>query len=667
MWVLLAAACMAMPHVTRAVPFTSGIERTLHDVYRYLLAPQVEQPGGDPDIALVVYTDSVARSAQKYNPVDRAMLARVLTAIEQAGARAVAIDMIFTVPTADEQALIDTLSTMKIPVFLAYGDPAHDRIAYWDIEVDADARAYQDHFHRRIENGPITAVSPAVGSDESGVMRRWPELGTELEPELGPTAGKTPPLAYAMAGLDGPYYRGAIQFQRLSRHTQEAEQSEANAVFPTYSFDLLLDPDLSAIFLPELEGRFVLIGADTFNDDQHTTPISRIAGDPRVAGVSIHAQMLRQALGGAFPPPLPAWALLAMTLLVSLAGAASALVERRGAVLGLLALIQFACLASAPLALSVVGYDYLDLPLFGLALAWLLAFLVVSYVQRSQTSVERAFARDALGKFLPESVARQILDRPELLALAGEERELCMMFTDLEGFTRFSHGRAAPATAAILNRYLEEMSAIILDHGGTLDKFVGDALVAFWGAPIAAPDDAERCVACAIALQAASEQLRDAIAAEYGDTLGRTRIGLNAGTVVVGNFGGQRRIQYTALGDAMNVAARLEAANKYLGTQILASAAIRARAPGFVWRPLGAVVLSGVDTPIDLFEPVAAKQADYAQQWTAAMDRLSHGDTAAAGELQALARQHPGDRALVQLAARADTITGGKAYVLESK
>lgn len=662
-------ACLGLPWATRAVPLTNGIERTIHDLYRYLLAPVVDQPGGDPDIALVVYSDNVARAAQKYNPVDRAMLAKVLQAIEGAGARAVAIDMIFTVPTADEQALVDTLSAMKIPVFLTYGNPEHDRIAYWDIEVDADARAYQDAFHRRIAGGPVTAVSPAVGSDESGVVRHWPQLGPAGGAGRDPSASgsSAPPLALAMANRKYAPARGAIAYRRLSNAAQQAEQAEANAVFPTYSFDLLLDPDLSGIFLPELKDRMVLIGADTFNDDQHTTPISRMAGDPRVPGVSIHAHMLRQALDNHFPPPLPAWAITLLALTATLAGAASALVERRGAVLGMLVVAQFAVLAALPPVLAAAGFDFLDLPMLGLLLAWLLAFLVVGYVLRSRTSTERAFARDALGKFLPESVARQILDRPELLALAGEERELCMMFTDLEGFTRFSHGREPRATAAILNRYLEEMSAIVLDHGGTLDKYVGDALVAFWGAPIASPDDADRCVACALALHQASERLREAIAEEYGETLGRTRIGLNAGPVVVGNFGGQRRIQYTALGDAMNVAARLEAANKYLGSDILASGSIKARTTGFTWRPLGAVVLSGVGTPLALFEPVADDRTAYAAEWSTAMDRLERGEHDAVEALLALAEQHPADLALSRLMARAEAIVGGKAYVLGSK
>ena len=211
------------------------------------------------------------------------------------------------------------------------------------------------------------------------------------------------------------------------------------------------------------------------------------------------------------------------------------------------------------------------------------------------------------------------------------------------------------------------MSAVVLDHGGTIDKYVGDAVVAFWGAPLAGEKDGENCVACALALHRAAEALRAAVAAEYGDTLGRTRIGLHHGTVVVGNFGGRRRIQYTALGDAMNVAARLEGANKYLGSDILASEAVRERAPDFVWRPLGAVVLSGVETPLVLYEPVADERRSYTSDWAAAMRQLLEGRAGAAESLGSLARDHPDDRALAALAARVERIRGGKAYVLDAK
>lgn len=656
-WPLLVLACFALPFASRAIPLTLGIEHAVHDLYRYLLAPTVAAPGGDPDIALVLYDDAAARDAGRTNPVDRARLAAALEAIEGAGARSVGIDMIFIQPTEDEEALIETLATMRIPVFLAYADPENDNAAYWDPAIDGEARAYQDRFWRRIAAGPVTRVSPVVATDDSGLARRWPDVAP----------GGNPPLAMATAGRPRENYRGAIRFTRLVDAAVGDGAKRASGMFPAFSIDLVTDPDLAEFFLPELAGRHVLVGSDTFNADQLATPITRIGGDPKIAGVTVHAQMLRQALDRRFPEPLPWWGVVALAGLFAAGGAASAMIERRPLLLTGAVLLQFGALAALPLALDRAGIDFLGAPLFGFLLSWLLAFVAVGYALRSRTSTERAFARDALGRFLPENVAREILDKPELLGLSGEQRALFMMFTDLEGFTRFSHGRDPQVTAAILNRYLEDMSAVVLDHGGTIDKYVGDAVVAFWGAPLADEKDGENCVACALALQRAAEALRGAVAEEYGDTLGRTRIGLHHGTVVVGNFGGRRRIQYTALGDAMNVAARLEGANKYLGSDILASEAVRDKAPGFSWRPLGRVVLSGVDTPMALYEPVADERRSYTSAWADAMRAVGEANAEAALRLRALARAHPADGALAALVARLERIEGGGAYVLETK
>jgi adenylate cyclase len=157
--------------------------------------------------------------------------------------------------------------------------------------------------------------------------------------------------------------------------------------------------------------------------------------------------------------------------------------------------------------------------------------------------------------------------------------------------------------ARLLNDYLDRLSAVVLEHGGTLDKFVGDAVVAFWGAPIAYPDDGARAVKAAIAMYEAGEAFRRAVPPGV-PPIGRTRVGVHFGEAIVGNFGGEGRIQYTALGDAMNTAARLESANKPLDTTVLVSREAMERAGLSGFRPMGTVVLRGRATPVEVFEPV---------------------------------------------------------------
>jgi adenylate cyclase len=652
---VLILICIASAFMSRELPVLGGTEKAIHDLYRFNLAPETAQ---DPDITVLLYDDTVARSSGRTTPVDRTMLAQAVRSVSAANARAIVIDMIFIQPTDDEEVILTALSETRIPIFVAFADPEGDRASYWDESIAEEARAYQADFWKRIDNPLVTAVSPALGVDASGIARTWPKLGSK----------SNIPLAAAPVGNGGIArgYSGSIAFSKLRQEELGQGLRLATDMFPTLPLDAVTDPGLAAYFSDILDGRIVLIGSDTFNLDQVSTPITRMAGESSVPGVTVHAHMMRQALDENFSNALPWWSVTGLTMLFLILGGLTALIDRRAWALVLAGLSQFALLLLAPLLLHSLGYDILSVPILGLAIGWLTAFLAIGYLMRLRTSEERAFARNALGKYLPESVASEILDQPEKLSLEGEERELCIMFTDLEGFTKFSHGRPAPATARVLNLYLEKMSQIVLDHQGTIDKYVGDAIVAFWGAPISHEDDAQNCVKCALALNDASEELRRELA-DSGDSLGRTRIGLHYGEAVVGNFGGKRRIQYTALGDAMNIAARLEGANKHLSSAILASEEVVQQAPEFEWRNLGRIGLSGVASAISVYEPFNDDRSIYLSRYETAMNDISNGNAAGFEELQSLAIQYPEDQTLVAVARRAETIANGGVFVLGSK
>jgi adenylate cyclase len=250
---------------------------------------------------------------------------------------------------------------------------------------------------------------------------------------------------------------------------------------------------------------------------------------------------------------------------------------------------------------------------------------------------------------------------PDRLSLHGEKRELFCVFSDLEGFTKLSHALKPETVAQLLNDYLDRLSAIVLEHGGTLDKFVGDAVVAFWGAPIAYPDDGERAVRAAYAMYRAGEDFRASVAADL-PPVGKTRVGLHFGEAVVGNFGGDKRIQYTALGDAMNTAARLEGANKALDTTVLVSREAVERS-GLDWfRPMGTVTLRGRSTPVDVFEPVPEVPADERAMVNALVEAHRTGDSAAVQRLTAQLDALGDDAAVRNLVARLRATQTGESY-----
>ncbi|MEQ1511038.1 MAG: adenylate/guanylate cyclase domain-containing protein, partial [Sphingopyxis sp.] len=250
----------------------------------------------------------------------------------------------------------------------------------------------------------------------------------------------------------------------------------------------------------------------------------------------------------------------------------TALLDVRPWVSALLLLAQLALIALIPYWLQQYGFDTLGLPVAGTAGGWLLAFIAATSALRAVGAEERAFAQSALGKYLPRDIAQEILRDPDRLALHGEKKAIYCLFSDLEGFTTMSHIMSPENVAFVLNAYLDTLSEVVLAHGGTIDKFVGDAVVAFWGAPISRADDAQKAAQALIAMTAAGEAFAKRMAGEQDGTLppiGRTRVGLHFGEAVVGNFGGEGRIQYTALGDSMNTAARLESANKLMKTRAL--------------------------------------------------------------------------------------------------
>jgi adenylate cyclase len=277
--------------------------------------------------------------------------------------------------------------------------------------------------------------------------------------------------------------------------------------------------------------------------------------------------------------------------------------------------------------------------------------------------VQRRFAHSALGKYLPRSIAQEIIDRPELLALHGEKKEIFVLFSDLEGFTKMSHALEPEMVATLLNRYLEMLSQVVLDHGGVIDKFVGDAVVAFWGAPIARPDDGTRAAEAAYAMWQAGEEFRGSVDPGL-PPVGRTRVGMHFGEAVVGNFGGASRIQYTALGDSMNTAARLEAANKSLETRVLASREFVERSGLDWWRPMGRVVLRGRRRPVDVYE-AAPEFPDADRRELEKALELLEGDAAAGVALLAeIVNRNPDDRPLKNLLDRCRELNEEGAYVL---
>ena len=224
-----------------------------------------------------------------------------------------------------------------------------------------------------------------------------------------------------------------------------------------------------------------------------------------------------------------------------------------------------------------------------------------------QASAERAFT--SLSRYFSPNLARQLAGGAETVDLGGQRREITTLFTDIAGFTALAETLEPEVLGPLLNDYLVGMTEIVFGHDGTVAKIVGDALHVLFGAPGEQPDHAVRAVDCALDLDDWAEAFRQRCAAK-GVTLGVTRIGVHAGPAIVGNFGGGRFFDYTAYGDTINVASRLEAANKQLGTRICVSESVAKRAGDFHGRPIGDLILRGRIEALRAFEPVRTDRYD---------------------------------------------------------
>jgi len=260
-------------------------------------------------------------------------------------------------------------------------------------------------------------------------------------------------------------------------------------------------------------------------------------------------------------------------------------------------------------------------------------------------AAEHAYA--SLSRYFSPNLVDRLVKGDRALDLDTRHRDVARLFTDITGFTTLVESQSPSILGSLLNDYLNGMADIVFAHEGTLMKILGDSLHLLFGAPGDQPDYATRAVACALDLAAFAETFRMKQAAR-GIALGRTRIGIDAGPALVGNFGGGRFFDYTAYGDPINTAARLETANKSLGTSICASSAVVEAIDGFHGRPIGDLLLRGRSEPVRAFEPLPVRpgEEDALDAYRRAFRLMEAGDEAAVSAFAALVGRFPSDALL---------------------
>lgn len=327
--------------------------------------------------------------------------------------------------------------------------------------------------------------------------------------------------------------------------------------------------------------------------------------DPVYPGLEIHATLLDNFLSNDFMQPLHS--LVVIVLLITLCFFCTLLILRFS---GVLILVPSVSAILLPPGLSLLFYKFgYWMPLVVMEVAGVLTLLFSLSVKYATEGRKKRYIKNAFRHYLSPHVINEIISHPEQLQLGGTRRTLSIFFSDLQGFTSISEGLTPEQLTDFLNDYLSEMTDIILEEDGTVDKYEGDAIIAFWNAPLEVPDHALRCVRAALRCQQKLAEMRPAFTERLGKEV-FMRIGINTGPAVVGNLGSRSRFDYTMLGDSVNLAARLEGVNKAFATCTMVSEFTR-RGLGdhFHFRELGRVAVVGRNEPVTIFEPMSQERA----------------------------------------------------------
>jgi adenylate cyclase len=533
-------------------------------------------------------------------PFPRAAFAALILALHQAGAQPIVVDYIFLDQSdaAEQDLLLGAIAAAAGPTVLARTPKQAPVI--WD---DAFRRQHAAFFpSARLGNVEFLA-------DPDGVVRHYRAPGSLAAAAFDPPATAPGGLVRWYGGLAQVSARGVpvlsagqfikaglLIFGRVSAQAPNFTPEEISRALAT-------EPELTGETAAAVRGRTVFVGANaegTF--DVKPLPV----GGSVEPGVLIHWTVWANLKGHGFILEVPRWVALTGGLLVAVLigffGRRHRSLVAPGLAAGGLAVL---CLAGAYAAHSAGWFFPPATPVAG-ALFALLGVTAESFLVERQRKRE---IQAIFGSYVAPEVVTMLVRDPAAIRLGGERRELTALFSDLAGFTDLSEKIPPEQLLAVVNLYLQEVSDCLLANGAYIDKYIGDAVMAVFGAPQSLTDHAAAACEGALAAQRVLAGLNPRFERDYGCTL-RMRIGINTGDMIVGNMGSERKRNYTVLGDAVNLASRLEAANKEFGTSILLGETTARRVQDrFATRPLTRLRVKGKTEAVEVHELVGAAGA----------------------------------------------------------
>ena len=632
---LLAALIVASP----ALDAVRGLSIDLLTALRWRAFGNVHAPASSPTVVVALDEETFRTPPFEGTPsvTWTREIGQVLTAIIDGGAKVVGFDIIF--PTSIEQSAVpfgDETLGARVRGFdrdylraLALGARA-GKVVLGQVQ-------HQDH--------PILPSPGQRAAVGHGANIR--ALNAYSDPD---DVVRRVPLSFVVDGQPVPSM--AVELVARATSGTPAQRAASGAVpdtvtlnfaggagdIPTFSLADLracVEKDDKDFFRRQFDGQIVLIGSVLDLEDRKITskrfatasegaPTARCAlpvpaagqkfTRDSISGVYIHATAVNNLMRGDALTELGRTGIGLVSFALAVIGAAAAL-----ALGPLAATLAYLGVAAAWTAGATVAFrEALALPLIQPLLAGLAALDIMIAYRFVVADRNKRLLRQSFALYLAPSVIEKMVASNKPPALGGEMRNVTVFFSDIADFSSFSERVTPGELVAAMNEYLSAMTDIIESHGGFVDKYIGDAIVAVFGAPLDDPDHAASAVRAALECAARLARL-EPVQAAFGNAL-RQRIGLNTGEALVGNIGSRRRFNYTVMGDMVNLASRLEGANKMFGTTVIASETTMAAAgASFVWRELDAIRVKGRAGPVRIYEPLGPSGGvEQRRQWAEA-------------------------------------------------
>jgi len=559
--------------------FVSGLFVGLENFFEDLLFSQKPIRG---DIVIVsIDNESIERIGQW--PWPREVFARALTKMDAHPPRAVGLDVSFSEPSrageGDDAALVQALGQLAYPVVL----PVEATQLLLENRKTPRAVSFLKPLSIFQSQEKVTLGSVNVISDRDGVVRKFPFKVSDRKEEETYQA-----FAYEVAVASKLPIPGEENLGNVERIVYAAPAGFIRKI----PFWRILEDESEV----DLEDKIVFLGATAADlHDSKPVPFGR---GKEMSGVEIHANIANMLLSNYRLVPLGAILSFIWIIIAALLPALFFIFSKRellpviaSIILGIFYVIVIIVLFQNGVAANLVHINA----------AWILSLSILFGYRFFVSDREKRDIRNLFSKYVSRDVLEEILRNPKAVSLGGEEREITVLFSDIRGFTTLSEKTTPQELVRILNTYFSAMTGEILKNNGVLDKYIGDAIMAFWGAPIANPNQADDALRASLGMVKRLAELNKEFR-EKGDPEINIGIGLYTGRAVVGNIGSELRFDYTVIGDTVNASARLEGLTKEFQVPIILGESTKNKlTESYELKSLGSVSVKGRKEQISIF------------------------------------------------------------------